>query len=77
MVTTINQNRILSFLQFIELSEELKKVNPLQDLRKLMGKNKGKKKLGSNNPPESLSVITPEPSLNFGPEKSQLIVFDI
>ena len=67
---------ILRFKEFIELSEVSNKVNPLQDIKRLMSKGKSKKKLGANNPPESLSVIIPEPSSNFGPEKSQLIVFD-
>ena len=68
---------ILRFKEFIELSEVSNKINPLQDIKKLIGKRKSKKKLGQNNQPESLSVVIPEPSLNFGPEKSQLIVFDI
>ena len=77
MANTTEQNKMLTFLEFIELSESMNKDNPLRDLKRLMSRRKSKKKLGQNNPPESPSVITPEPSLNFGPEKSQLIVFDI
>ena len=76
MANTTDQNKILTFLEFIELSEGSSKVNPLQDLRKLMRKGKPKKKIASNNP-ESVSAISSEQPMDFGAEKSSLIVFDI
>lgn len=63
-----------NFKEFLENLDNMDKIS--DHLNLMIEKNKKKSEKVKNNPPDNSSLINPEPVIDTGAEKSNLIVFD-